>query len=130
MTEIAIDTSAIVEILTRGPKTASLREKIEAANSAVTTPIARVEAAMVLIGRFGWDRFEFDRAWATLGLEEVPADSAIGTLAIDAFVSWGKGRHAAGLNFGDCFSHALATARSVPLLFVGNDFNRTEIEPA
>ena len=51
-------------------------------------------------------------------------------LAIDAFEAWGKGRGTAGLNFSDCFSYALAIGRNVPLLFVGDDFARTDIDRA
>ena len=51
-------------------------------------------------------------------------------LAIDAFQNWGKGRTKAGLNFGDCFSYALAMSQSVPLLFIGRDFSQTDIERA
>lgn len=47
-----------------------------------------------------------------------------------AYRQWGKGFHPAGLNFGDCFAYALAKERDLPLLFVGNDFARTDIRPA
>ena len=82
------------------------------------------------MGRFGWDRGVFDRAWQALGLEEIAIDSSLATLAIDAFEMWGKGRAKAGLNFGDCFSHALAVERGVPLLFVGDDFAQTGLDQA
>lgn len=48
----------------------------------------------------------------------------------DAYARWGKGVHPAGLNLADCFAYALARARRLPLLFVGNDFSRTDVEPA
>ena len=72
-------------------------------------------------------------------LNEVLADMRVGTvplsvdharLAIDAFRRFGKGRHPAGLNFGDCFSYALAKATGEPLLFKGGDFSQTDIERA
>ena len=96
----------------------------------VVTPVAQVEAALVLIGRFGWSRAEFDRAWTSLALEEVPVDTTLASLAISAFESWGRGRPKASLNFGDCFSYALATSRAIPLLFVGDDFASTDVERA
>lgn len=127
MSRIAIDTSAIVEVLTNGPQAGTIRQALDAAELVLVTSVARVETAIVMVGRFGWDRAAFDRVWSSLGLEEVAADAAIATLAIDAFETWGKERAKAGLNFGDCFSHALAAGQSLPLLFVGDDFSRTNL---
>ena len=130
MTDVAIDTSAIVELLTRGPQAALVRQTIDDAERVLVTPVARVEAAFVLMGRFGWNSAEFDRGWNTLGLTDVVVDQALAGLAIDAFEAWGKGRASAALNFGDCFSHALAVARGTPLLFIGDDFSQTELPKA
>jgi ribonuclease VapC len=127
VTRFAIDTSAIVELLTIGPRAASLRQAMDDAEEIFVSPVARVETAFVLMGRFSWSRLEFDRAWNSLGLSEVIVDSSFAALAINAFEMWGKGRASAGLNFGDCFSHALAVARDVPLLYVGDDFGRTDL---
>jgi ribonuclease VapC len=125
---VAIDTSAVVELLTLGPKSSSIRQIMDSAGGILVTPVARVEAAFVLMGRFGLSRAEFDSAWNSLGLLEVTVDAPLATLAIDAFEMWGKGRAKAGLNFGDCFSHALAVARGVPLLYVGDDFGQTNVQ--
>lgn len=57
----------------------------------------------------------------------VPVDNAIAELAVSAFERFGKGRHPAGLNFGDCFSYALAKQLALPLLFKGNDFTKTDV---
>ena len=130
MSDIAVDTSAIVEEMIEGPRAAEVREALAAAGVVFVTPIARVEAALVMMGRFGWDRATFDRTWQAFGVEEVAVDSSIGSLAIDAYELWGKGRAKAGLNFGDCFSYALATARGVPLLYVGDDFAQTNLQKA
>ena len=100
------------------------------AERVLVTPVARVEVALVLMGRFGWTRAEFDRGWNTLGLTDVVVDQALAGLAIDAFEAWGKGRASAALNFGDCFSHALAVARGAPLLFIGGGFSQTELSKA
>ena len=127
MTDIVADTSAIVEVMIDGPRAKSVREALNGATLVFASPVARVETALVVMGRFGWDRATFDRNWQALGLDEIAVDASIASLAIDAFEAWGKGRSAAGLNFGDCFSYALATARSVPLLFVGDDFASTDI---
>lgn len=97
------------------------------AEGIIVTPVARVETAVVLMGRFGWTRAEFDRAWQSLGSEEVTIDTSLGALAVDAYERWGKGRAKVGLNFGDCFSYALASACDAPLLYVGDDFSQTDL---
>jgi ribonuclease VapC len=130
VTGIAIDTSAIVELLTHGPKAASVRKAMDDAEMVFVTSVTRVETAFVLMGRFGWTHAEFDRGWNALGLTDVAVDSALAGLAIDAFEAWGRGRSKAALNFGDCFSHALAVAREAPLLFVGEDFSQTGLSKA
>jgi ribonuclease VapC len=130
MSDIAIDTSAIVEMMIEGPEAKAVLDTMNAANLVLVTSVTRVEAAFVMMGRFGWKRAQFDQAWDKLGVQEIPVGPAAATLAINAFEAWGKGRGTAGLNFGDCFSHALATGRNVPLLFVGDDFARTDIDRA
>lgn len=130
MSVIAIDTSAIVEVLVEGTHARELRSKVDAADLVMVTTLAKAEAALVLMGRFSWQRMTFDRAWRALGLSEVPIDTAIADLAIGAFEAWGKGRHKAGLNFGDCFSYALARQQDLPLLFIGDDFAQTDIAAA
>jgi ribonuclease VapC len=127
MSDIAVDTSAIIELMLEGPTAASIDSAITGASVVLVTPVARVETAMVMIGRFGWDRMIFNRYWRELAMQEVPIDSSIGELAIEAFLLWGRGRAKAALNFGDCFSYALAKARNVPLLCVGNDFRQTDL---
>ena len=64
---------------------------------------------------------------SSLEIQAVPVTSETAELARLAFQRWGKGRHPAGLNFGDCFSYALAAQLDCPLLFVGNDFSQTDI---
>ncbi len=128
MSDIAVDTSALVELMIKGPQANVVREVMTGAGQALVTPVARLETVMVLLGRFGWERTTFDREWRGLALQEVPVDSAMSELAIDAFELWGKGRAKAALNFGDCFSYALAKARNLPLLCVGNDFSQTDLQ--
>jgi ribonuclease VapC len=65
-----------------------------------------------------------------LRLDIVPVSAGHAGRAIDAFRRFGKGRHPAGLNFGDCFSYALAKATGQALLFKGDGFSRTDIKPA
>lgn len=130
MNHIAVVTSAIVEVMTQGSEADSVLDAMNAADLAVVTSVARAEAAFVMMGRFGWKRAQFEQAWGKLGLQEIPAGPADATLAINAFEAWGKGRGTAGLNFGDCFSYALANGRNIPLLFIGNDFAKADVDRA
>jgi ribonuclease VapC len=123
VSDIAADTSAIVELMIKGPQAEAISQALRSATMVYVASITRVETAMVMLGRFGWDRTLFDRDWHGLALQEVPVDGVLSNLAIDAFERWGK----AALNFGDCFSYALARGRNLPLLFVGEDFSRTDI---
>ena len=127
MNNIAVDTSAVIEIFLEGPRAEATRLALKASDLAFATATVRVEAALVMMGRFAWDRASFDTNWDRLGIEEVPVDSRLASAAIEAFSVWGRGRGTAGLNFGDCFSYALASVRDLPLLFAGDDFARTDI---
>ncbi len=130
MNNIAVDTSAVIEIFLEGPRAAANSLALKASNLAFAATTVRFEAALVMMGRFSWDRATFDTNWDRLGIEEVSVDSRLASAAMDAFAVWGRGRGTAGLNFGDCFSYALASLRSLPLLFVGDDFARTDIARA
>ncbi len=87
---------------------------------------------MVLAGRTGdavlW--LPLDELIRDMNLEIVAHDADLARVAREAFLRFGKGRHRARLNFGDCASYALAKTRDVPLLFKGSDFARTDIVPA
>lgn len=90
-----------------------------------------VEASFVILSRRGPrglnDLAAFlDRA----DIERVPVDTGQADIAVDAFRRFGRGRHAAALNIGDCFAYALAKATGEPLLFKGNDFSQTDITSA
>lgn len=112
----------------------------EAGADAVVRAIAReggglvpapcyLETCMVIAGRKGPDsRPEVDRLLTTLGLRIAPFEAEYASGAVAAFLRYGKGRHPAGLNFGDCMAYAVAKAEAVPLLFVGGDFGRTDVE--
>lgn len=130
MSQIAIDSSAIVELMIGGPDAEAVRTALKAATVVLVTSVTRVEVAFVMMGRFGWDRLAFEQNWKAFKVNELPADPSICSLAIDAFETWGKGRNPARLNFGDCFSYALAASKNVPLLFVGDDLAQTDIARA
>ena len=93
--------------------------------------ISYVETNMVIAGR--WSDARLGRVDATLKalhVRVVPVTLNQGNVALAAFLRFGRGRHSAGLNIGDCFAYALAKSRDLPLLFKGDDFAKTDIVPA
>ena len=85
MSDVAVDTSAIVELMIKGPQAQVVRDAMAGAGRAFVTPVTRLEAVMVMLGRFGWERAAFDHSWRGLALREIPVDSTMAELAIDAF---------------------------------------------
>lgn len=128
---MVIDTSALVAYALNEPTRARLLVAIRRAPRPCMSAVALVELSMVLIGRKGERATaEVDALLNDLGIEIVAVTRQTAELARTAFARFGKSRHPAALNFGDCFSYALAAERSEPLLFVGDDFARTTIEAA
>ena len=126
-----VDTSALVAILYREPEAASFAQAIHDAPSCRMSVASHVELAMVIerqLGAGGMRQAEAFLRRAGIVIEPVTVEH--GDLARQAFLDFGKGRHEAGLNFGDCFAYALAKATNEPLLFKGNDFSRTDLRPA
>ncbi|HEX6455773.1 MAG TPA: type II toxin-antitoxin system VapC family toxin [Solirubrobacterales bacterium] len=126
-----LDTSAIVAMVLREKGAQGLALKLDRAPSISIGAPTLVEATVVLVGRFGVP------GHTALGvfLHEhrvvtIPFDAQHWYAAEEAFICFGKGRHPAGLNFGDCMSYATALIAKEPLLFVGNDFAQTGIAPA
>lgn len=126
-----VDSSAIVAILSDEGDARELADTIEEAPERRISVANYVEAAMVLDSRrnpaLSRRLDDFVRE-AQLVLEPVSVEQA--KLARDAYRDFGKGRHRAGLNFGDCFAYALAKDKGEPLLFKGEDFRRTDVEVA
>ena len=128
---MVIDTSAVVAILFEEEDRLRYAEAIESAAIRLVSAVSRVELSFVVEGRkreAGRERLE--RFFALTGAEIVAVTPQQATLAIGAFRAFGKGRHPAGLNIGDCFSYALASATGHPLLSKGNDFAQTDIKLA
>ena len=108
-----------------------MSEAILAARERLMSSGNLLEAALVAEGRYGdAARSEFDLLVSDLKLEIVSFAPEHVTLAREAFRRYGKGRHPAGLNFGDCMAYALAKERGEPLLFKGEDFSQTDIQAA
>ena len=86
---------------------------------------------MVLVSRRGEHALaEIDLWLGTIQATTIPVDADLVDLATQAWLTYGKGRHSAALNFADCLSYALAKRANEPLLFIGNDFSQTDIEAA
>jgi ribonuclease VapC len=126
---MVLDTSAVMAILFAEPIADRLLSAVEADRVRSVSAATVVESALVLLGRYGEvGEPMLDRLLRSLGAEVVPVGEEHVVLARDAALRFGRGRHPAGLNFGDCFSYALAVAQSEPLLFVDDDFAKTDVE--
>ena len=123
-----LDTSAIIAIINFEPERAAFVSCIVADNDTLISAVTVVEAGMVIGGRFGLDSGSgLDRWLESVGATQVPFTAEHATLARAAWRSYGKGRHTAALNFGDCCVYALAKALDQQILCKGNDFARTDI---
>ena len=128
---MVVDTSAVIAVLTGEPERGAFMEAIERADECLISAASFVEASIVIECTRSYDGLrDLDLFITTAGIEIVPVDSEQAYLAREAFRRYGEGRHPAGLNYGDCFSYALAKARELPLLFKGRDFSATDIPAA
>lgn len=128
---MVIDTSAIVAILRNEPERYDFDRLIDADSVRLVSALTRVEASFIVEGLWGHvARSGLDRFFQVAELDIVSATPDQAELAIEAFRRYGKGRHPAALNIGDCFAYALAKGTGEPLLFKGDDFARTDIVPA
>jgi ribonuclease VapC len=126
---LVVDTSAAVAILTREEPWEDLLGALDTASQRLMSAATYVELGIVLEARLGAaaggiaDRFVRDA-----GIEVIPVDIAQAQDAVSAWRRFGKGRHAAALNYGDCFTYALAALENLPVLCVGTDFPRSDID--
>jgi ribonuclease VapC len=132
LTAVVIDTSAIIAILRAEPEKDRFVDAILAAIPRLFSAVSLQEAGMVLAGCAGdaasWE--PLDALLTRLDIQIVPHDAALARIARDAFLRFGKGRHPARLNFGDCAAYALAQANNLSFLLKGEDFPQTDIPPA
>jgi ribonuclease VapC len=125
---IAIDTSAMIAIFRREAEAEPFARVIAAAERCFFSAVGLLEASMVMIGRGRPELVNLlDALLQDLGIEIVPFDEGLARESRAAFIRFGKGRHAAGLNLGDCVSYALAQTRGLPLLYKGDDFAKTDV---
>jgi ribonuclease VapC len=126
---MVIDTSAVAAILFDEPNAAALEGKIADDPVRLMSAATLLEATIVVEARLGdAGGREFDLWLHRAEIEIVELDAEQADLARRAWRRFGRGRHPAGLNYGDCFSYALAAARDEPLLFKGEDFTKTDVK--
>jgi len=128
---MVIDTSALVAILFQEPEAAAIEASLEMASTRLMSAVTRVELVCVVEGRKGnAGRRDLEALLQAVNPDIVAVTARHADRAIDAFRRYGKGRHKAALNIGDCFSYALARETNQPLLFKGEDFIHTDIVKA
>ena len=126
---MVIDTSALIAVLLGEPGAPSIAQAIEAASPRLLSAASLLEASIVIESRKGEAGGRELVLLLYLGeIEVVPVDQDQAEVARAAWRGFGKGRHPAALNYGDCLAYALASTRRLPLLFSGNEFSRTDIE--
>jgi ribonuclease VapC len=128
---VIIDSSALVAIMFQEPRYDELVDRIAMAGSVGIGAPTLVETTLVASSRLHRDmRGTVARILQELGIEILPFTTSHFGIAVDAWLRFGKGRHAANLNYGDCLAYAVARLADRPLLCVGNDFRRTDLELA
>jgi ribonuclease VapC len=125
---IAVDTSALMAIVLGEPQADALIAVLEAEDDLLISAGTVAEALIVSARRNVGD--EMEQLIEGLGFEIVTVTPASARRIAEAYRTWGKGAHAASLNFGDCFAYEVAREHGCRLLFVGDDFVRTDIESA
>lgn len=125
---IVIDTSALMAIVLNEPQARRCMATIEQTPDLAISAATLAEALIVATRRGVGPAME--QLIADLALETVSVTAAGAQRAAAAYTRWGRGIHRAALNFGDCFAYALAKEYGCPLLFVGNDFARTDLVAA
>jgi ribonuclease VapC len=128
---MVVDTSSLVAVLLGEPERDSLIALLAGAEDPLISAATLVEASIVMQAKTGQDGVsDLDDLLAAGAVRCVAVDSTQAHVARDAFARFGKGRAPSGLNFGDCFSYALARVTGRPLLFKGGDFSQTDVTPA
>jgi ribonuclease VapC len=125
---VILDTSAVVAIVMKEPGFEELITRIGADPNPGIGTATLTETAIVLSARLNKDaRSYLTRFLMEASVAVIPFGETHFSAAVEAWLRFGKGRHAAGLNFGDCLSYAVAKLAGEPLVFVGNDFAATDI---
>jgi ribonuclease VapC len=125
---VILDSSAVVAILLREPDHERLLERLAQAEMAAIGAPTLTECGIVLSARLGAQgKTLLARFVEEAALTAIPFTAEHHSAALDAYLRYGKGRHAAALNFGDCMTYATARLAGAPLLCIGEDFARTDL---
>jgi ribonuclease VapC len=125
---MVIDTSALLAILLDEPERPVFNKMIEDADTHWMSTATFVETSIVIEARHGFEGLrDLDLLLERAEIELIPVDGEQARAARHAWSQFGKGRHDAALNYGDCFSYALARKSDQPLLFKGDDFGKTDV---
>ena len=128
---MVLDTSALLAVLLGEPERDRFVALLADADDPVISAATLVEASIVMLARTGDEGVALlDALLAAAAVRCVAVDGVQADLARGAYARYGRGRGQAGLNYGDCFSYALARAMDRPLLFKSDDFARTDVTPA
>jgi ribonuclease VapC len=127
---LVIDASALVAIVSGEDDAENLLDSLAATSRRCVSALNLLEARLVITFGRGIEAGRLEDLLAKWDIDVVALDDEMGRLAFDAYQRFGKGRHAARLNMGDCAAYALAKARGWPLLFKGDDFSQTDVERA
>jgi len=128
---MTLDSSALIAILFAEPGYLTLVDRILAEDHVRVGTPTLVETSLVFAGRKAVRSAEsVEGLVRELGITIVPFGEAEWRVAVDAFRRFGRGRHAAALNYGDCLAYATAQVARDTLLFVGDDFSKTDVRPA
>lgn len=125
---IAVDTSALIAMIQREPKADDCLLAIEGRRQ-VLISAATVTEALIVAARRGFSQ-DMEKIIASVITRTIDVTPQRARLAADAYTMWGKNFHKAALNFGDCFAYATAKEFACPLLYIGNDFSRTDVASA
>lgn len=127
---MVVDSSALLAILFKEEGYEALLQAIQEAPRAAVGAPTLVETAVAFGRRVGFERAHLvERLVEALGLEVLPFTQEHYREAVRAYARYGKGRHPAGLNLGDCLSYAVARVEGRPLLYKGEDFRQTDLGP-
>jgi ribonuclease VapC len=127
---IVVDTSAIVSVMFKESGYERIMDTIARSDACIVSPVTFIEATMVMSRAINDSKAAMTMYMQQLSISLCAIDERQAELAQHAFLTYGKGRHPARLNLGDCFVYAAAKALDAPLLFIGEDFTKTDIARA
>jgi ribonuclease VapC len=128
---VILDSSAVVAVLLRESRQEELATKLGTAKVVAVGAPTLFETGMVMVGAMGEPgRGLIAQFLESFEVEVIPFGDSHWRVAVEAFSRYGKGRHPAKLNYGDCMSYAVAQVAEEPLLYIGDDFAQTDIERA